>query len=315
MKLTEISKDVYACIQPDKGLGWSNSGFVNLGGGLVIDTFWDLPLTRELISCYTSVSSSVDEQGRPAARLVNTHHNGDHCWGNQLFAGAEIIGHTLCAEAMRNDPTPGLFAALQGGGMALPGLDDFVAALSAFDFSGIEITPPTTLFDEKLQLTLDGCALEMIYVGPAHTIGDVIIHLPEQKVVYVGDVVFRKCTPIGWEGSYRQWAAALEAICDLQPDVVVPGHGPLTDVAGVREMGEYLSYVREQSQRCFEAGMSEREAARGIDLGPYAGWTEPERIVFNVHRAYREFRGEAFDAPVDAIALMQEMAALRSERS
>ncbi len=311
MELTEICKDVYACIQEDRGLGWSNSGFVNLGGGMVVDTFWDLPLTRELISNYASVSSSVSADGSPAARVVNTHHNGDHCWGNQLFSSAEIIGHRLCADAMRADATPALFAALQAGGAPPPGLEAFLDSLGAFDFSGIEITPPTTLVEDKLELSLDGCPVEIIYLGPAHTIGDVVVHLPAQKVVYVGDLVFRKCTPIGWEGSYAQWQAALEAVCALEPEVVVPGHGPVTDTDGVREMGEYLSYIRDKSKQCFDSGMSEQEAARGIDLGPYAGWTEPERIVFNVHRAYREFRGEPFDAPIDAIGLLSQMAALR----
>ena len=91
MELREIGNDVYACLQEDRGLGTSNSGLVNRGGGLVVDTFWDLPHTRQLIETYSRVW-----RGR-ARRVVNTHHNGDHCWGNQLFAGAEIIGHRHCA--------------------------------------------------------------------------------------------------------------------------------------------------------------------------------------------------------------------------
>ena len=92
MELREIGTDVYACLQEDRGLGRSNSGLVNRGGGLVVDTFWDLPHTRAADRARTRASGSA-----PARRVVNTHHNGDHCWGNQLFAGAEIIGHRLCA--------------------------------------------------------------------------------------------------------------------------------------------------------------------------------------------------------------------------
>ena len=92
MELREIATDVYACLQEDRGLGCSNSGLVNRGGGLVVDTFWDLPHTRELIGNYGRVWKS------PARRVVNTHHNGDHCWGNQLFEGAEIIGHSFMPE-------------------------------------------------------------------------------------------------------------------------------------------------------------------------------------------------------------------------
>ena len=93
--------------------------------------------------------------------------------------------------------------------------------------------------------------------------------------------------------------------------MVVPGHGPLCGVEGPREMKAYLEYVREESRHHFDAGLSALEAAKKIDLGPYANWTEPERILFSVERAYREFRGEPFDAPIDAVAIFRGMHELR----
>ncbi|MEE8386796.1 MAG: MBL fold metallo-hydrolase, partial [Dehalococcoidia bacterium] len=104
MELREVARDVYACLQQDRGLGYSNSGLVNRGGGLVIDTFWDLPHTREMMDLYARVWKQT------AGRLVNTHHNGDHCWGNQLFRDAEILGHRLCAEAMVKENPAGMQA-------------------------------------------------------------------------------------------------------------------------------------------------------------------------------------------------------------
>src|SRR5258708_23350711 len=92
MELRQLDRDFYACEQEDLGLGWSNSGFVARGGGFVIDTLYDVVLTRQMVELYAKVHPA------PAQRLVNTHHNGDHCWGNQLFAGAEIIAHRGCAE-------------------------------------------------------------------------------------------------------------------------------------------------------------------------------------------------------------------------
>ena len=101
----------------------------------------------------------------------------------------------------------------------------------------------------------------------------------------------------------------------LDPAVIVPGHGPLCGLEGPREMKAYLEYVRAEAGRFFAAGLPALEAARRIDLGPYAGWTEPERIVFQVERAYRELRGEPFDAPIDVTALFGDMLALRRERA
>ncbi len=308
MELREIARDVYACLQEDRGLGCSNSGLVNRAGGLVVDTFWDLPHTRELIATYARVSPER------ARRVVNTHHNGDHCWGNQLFAGAEIIGHRVCAASFGLE-SPGMLQALRGQTTSTdPALAWLADRLRDWDFAGIELTPPTTLIEDRLELDLDGVAVHVLFVGPAHTGGDVIVHLPEHRIVFTGDILFRLCTPIGWDGTYAKWIEALDRIVALAPEIVVPGHGPLCGVEGPREMKAYLQYVRGESERFFAAGVTALDAAKRIDLGPYAGWTEPERLFFNVARAYRELRGEPFDAPIDTVAMFRGMHELRSTR-
>lgn len=309
MELHDLAPDVYACLQPDRGLGWSNSGFIHRGGGLVVDTFWDLPRTRALIAQYARVTPHL------ARRVVNTHHNGDHCWGNQLFAeaGAELIGHRLCAASFGKEQ-PAAMQALKGlAGSADPALAHLAQALAPYDFTGVTPTPPTTLFEERLDLDLDGLPVELLYVGPAHTPGDVIVHLPSVRVVFTGDVLFRLCTPIGWEGTFAQWEAALDRIVALDPAVIVPGHGPLCGVEGPQEMKAYLQFVQREAATHFAAGRSVEDAARRIDLGPYAGWTEPERLIFNVARAYRELRGEPWNTPVDAGAMLRAMFGLRKQ--
>ncbi len=309
MQLTEVAPGVFACLQPDRGLGWSNSGLVRAGGGMVIDTHWDLPTTARAMDLFATVLPE------PARRLVNTHHNGDHCYGNQLYAevGTELIGHRLCAEYLGRDAGPGF---LQGLGTAAPEslpefLRPFAEALSAYDFTGVEVTPPTTLVEDSLELDLDGTEVRIVYLGPAHTPGDVIVHLPAHGVVFTGDLLFHQCTPIGWEGTSERWLAALDHIVALGAEVVVPGHGPLATNEGVLAMRDYLAYVFAEARQHYDAGRSALDAARRIELGPYAGWTEPERLAFNVHRAYREFAGEPWDAPVDTMAVFADMDALR----
>jgi glyoxylase-like metal-dependent hydrolase (beta-lactamase superfamily II) len=309
MELVEITRNVYACLQEDRGLGCSNSGLVNRGGGLVVDTFWDLPHTREMIEHYARVWPGA------ARRVVNTHHNGDHCWGNQLFSEAEIIGHRLCAEGMAKE-SPAMMQAMRGAvDSDDPAMAGLARGLAEFDFEGVELTPPTTLFDDRLDLELEGTRVELIYVGPAHTQGDVIVHLPDQRVLFTGDILFRLCTPIGWEGTYDRWIQALDEIVELDPEVIVPGHGPLCGTEGPREMKAYLEYVRAESKSYFDAGLSALDAAKKIDPGPYADWTEPHRILFNVERAYRELRGDAWDAPIDAPALFRGMAEVAEEQA
>jgi cyclase len=191
----------------------------------------------------------------------------------------------------------------------VPGVAMLRKAMEPFDFSGIKLTPPTRLFDERLTLQIDDREVQLIHVGPAHTSTDGIVFFPEERVLYAGDIIFRLCTPIGWEGTFDNWIAALNRIVELDPRRIVPGHGPLCGTEGAIEMREYLQYVYREAKECFDREMSIADAAKKIDLGPYAGWTEPERIVFNIARAYREFRGEPHDTPVD----FMEMAGLMAE--
>lgn len=305
MELREVARDVYACLVPDRGWGWSNAGFVAAGGGLMVDTFMDVARTRRALSLY------AERGGGAPARLVNTHHNVDHVWGNQLFRDREILGHRRCAEAMARDLAPQAMQAMLSQGSLPPGLRWFADDVRAFDFSEVEVTPPNHLLDGDLSLDLGATRVDLLDVGPAHTAGDLVVHLPEQGVVFSGDVIFRLCTPIGWEGTFAHWMAALDRIAALGPETIVPGHGPLCGVEGALELRRYLEYVRDESRRFHEQGLEPLEAARRMDLGPFASWSQPERLVFNVERAYRELRGGAWDEPVDAARLLDAAVSLR----
>ena len=171
--------------------------------------------------------------------------------------------------------------------------------LEDYNFDGIELVLPTTLFDTRYELDLDGTEVHLIYVGPCHQVGDTIIHVPKERVVFAGDVLFRQCTPMGWTGSYEKWFQCLDLLIQLDPEVIVPGHGPLCGIEGAMEMKAYLQYVRDESKKCFDAGLTSLEAAKRIEFGPYGEWRAPARLYMNVERAYREFRNEPPDAPWD----------------
>jgi glyoxylase-like metal-dependent hydrolase (beta-lactamase superfamily II) len=244
-------------------------------------------------------------------RVINTHEDGDHVWGNQLFEGAEIIAHRTVPERMRQVANPKETQQLLKGPDRLltrpmpeathPGALAIARQLRQdYDFDGINLALPTTVFDERLVLDLDGTEAQLIYVGPCHQVGDTIVHVPKERVVFAGDVVFRECTPMGWTGTYEKWLKTLDLIIGLDPDVIVPGHGPLCGIEGAMEMQGYLEYVRDESQRFFGQGLSALEASKRIDLGPYGAWRGSARVYLNVERAYREFRSEPSDAHWDA---------------
>jgi glyoxylase-like metal-dependent hydrolase (beta-lactamase superfamily II) len=183
-----------------------------------------------------------------------------------------------------------------------------------FDFDGIKLVLPTTVFEERHVLNLDGTEVHLIYVGPCHQIGDTIIHVPKERVVFAGDVIFRQCTPMGWNGTYDKWLKVLDLIIWLDPDVIVPGHGPVCGIEGAMEMKAYLQYVREESRRWFDEGLTSLEASKRIDLGPYGAYRAPARLYMNVERAYRECRHEAADAPWDHAKTFDAIYALARAR-
>jgi cyclase len=299
MELREIAPHVYAALVPDRGWSWSNAGCVARGDGLMVDTFMDVRRTREALALL------ADAGAQQPARLVNTHHNVDHCWGNQLFREREIIAHRRAAEHMAKDLRPELLAALVEAKEASPGLAWFAGDLRGhFDFSDVEVTLPNRLIEGDLELAVGDTPVRLLSVGPAHTAGDVLVHLPEDDVVFAGDVIFRGCTPIGWEGTFASWIAALERILGLAPAVIVPGHGPLCGPEGAEELIDYFRYVYGEAQRCFARGLSLEEAAGAIELGPFGRWSQPERLVFNLARAYRELEGRSEDEPLPATELL-----------
>jgi len=307
MKMHQVSDSCFAVINEKNRLCDANSGLVNTGGGVVIDTQSDLAHARQMISMFGEVWPAMPE------RVINTHEDADHVWGNQLFEGAEIIAHRSVPERMKQVAEPKESQKLlRGVGRFLtrlvlknlhPGLEAVgEQLLEDYNFDGIELVLPTTLFDARYELNLDGKEVHLIYVGPSHQVGDTIIHVPGERVVFAGDVLFRQCTPVGWTGSYEKWFKCLDLLIELNPEVIVPGHGPLCGIEGVKEMKAYLQYVRDESRKCFDAGIPSLEAAKKIEFGPYSEWRAPARLYMNVERAYREFRNEPPDASWDSAA-------------
>jgi cyclase len=304
MKLQQVSENCFAVLNEKNRVCDANSGLINLGGGVVIDTQSDLPHARRMIELFGRVWPGMPR------RVVNTNEDSDHVWGNQLFEGAEIIAHRTVPNRMRHVADPHESQKLLRGAerflprLLLKALHPGVLAIARqlqqdYDFSGIKLAFPTTLFDERHVLNLDGMEAHLIYVGPCHQFGDTIVHLPKQRVVFAGDVIFRQCTPLGWTGTYEKWLKTLDLIIWLDPEVIVPGHGPLCGIEGAMEMKAYLEYVREEARRFFDKGLTSLEASKRIDFGPYASWRVPARLYANVERAYREFRNEPADAAWD----------------
>jgi glyoxylase-like metal-dependent hydrolase (beta-lactamase superfamily II) len=293
--LHELGGGLYAYLQPDGGWGWSNAGLITAEGtSLLVDTLYDLRLTREMLDAMAPVVVT-----HPIDAAMNTHANPDHCFGNELLPAAATIYASRATARELDAVSPELLSALKSATDLPADLAAFVEhAFGPFQFDGITVRPPSETFDDRLELRVGDREVTLIELGPAHTAGDTIVHVPDSATVFTGDLLFIDGTPMVW-ADLSNWLAACDRILELGASVLVPGHGPVTDASGVRDVRRYLSYVREQARIRFDAGMDAAAAAEDIDISEFADWNDPERIAANVVAAYREFdpSGPAVSAP------------------
>jgi cyclase len=305
-----LGNGCYAWLQPDGSWGLSNSGLVaDQGETLLVDTLFDLPHTREMLDGYRAALPAASKIGT----LVNTHSNGDHTFGNQLVAGARMIASRACAEEMaqrRPEERTRMMRCWQDYGAAGAAAHDLYGKL--FDFEGLLYTPPTETFDRELTIRVGAKEVRLLNVGPAHTRGDVLVYVPQDRTVFTGDILFIGGHPAVWAGPVANWIKACDIILGWDVETIVPGHGQITDKDGVRGLRQYFEYLSAEARKRFDAGMGEEEAARDIALDAYCSWLDEERMIVNVHALDREFSGN--QAEPDAGELHGRMLRWRQAR-
>jgi cyclase len=287
-EVREVCDGVYAYIQPD-GTWWiNNTGFLAGPQGVVsIDTC----STQRRTLAYQAAIASVTPA--PVRAVVNTHHHGDHTFGNCLFPGAAIIAH----ERARDE------AIAFGPPVPMPFWD-------GPDWGDLTLDPPFVTFTSELTLHSGDLRAQVRYAGsPAHTTNDSIVWIPERSVLFCGDLVFNGGTPFVLMGSVTGAIEVLEnVILPLGAQTVVPGHGPVfSGTAPIDATIAYLKFVLDTAVRAREDGLSPLDAARETSLGEYAAWPDAERLAGNLHRAYAELDGGAPGCPVDIVAAFFDM--------
>jgi cyclase len=297
----------YAYLQPDGGWGFSNAGLVtDSGEALLVDTMFDTPHTRAMLDGFARASAAS------IRTLVNTHHNGDHCYGNGCLEGCEIIATERAAEAMKHETPAGLAQFMKAApGLGLVG-DYLVHCFGDFDFEDCAVRAPDTTFTGRASRMVGAKRVDLIEVGPAHTGGDALVHIPADRTLFTGDILFIGGHPIVWAGPIGNWIAACEAIEAVDAQAIVPGHGPVTDKHGVAKVRDYLVYIRDAAKARYDSGLGALEAARSIALDDFAGWGDAERIAVNTATLYREFG--AHDVPSDPATLFGWMAQLWKDK-
>ncbi|HLJ08513.1 MAG TPA: MBL fold metallo-hydrolase [Acidimicrobiia bacterium] len=292
-RVVEVADKVFAYVQPD-GTWWiNNTGFVVDGPVVVsVDTCATERRTRAYLDAVRARAGGVPQL------VVNTHHHGDHTNGNGIVAGATIIGHRRCREEM-----------LRNGILRPEGVFEPV------EWGELTLAPPVVTFEERLDLHLGDRRLELHHVGiAAHTTNDVVVWVPEERVLFTGDLAFNGGTPFVLMGSIAGTLLALDRLVEFDAEVIVPGHGPPSGPEVLDTVGAYVRLVQEHAETAYKAGLSPLEAARQLELGSFAELTDSERLVGNMHRAFAECAGARPGADIDLAAAFADMIAFNGGR-
>jgi cyclase len=282
--MMELAEGVYAYTQPHGGWCLNNAGVIaGPNGTVVIDTVATEGRVRWLREAIHKLGNG------PVHTIVNTHHHGDHTFGNYAFSPAAIVAHERARIEMAET------------GLALTRLWPEV------NWGKVRVALPTVTFRDRLTVHVGDRRVELIYVGPAHTTNDVVVWLPDDRILFAGDVVLSGAAPFNLMGSVSGALAATARLRELGARTVVCGHGPVLGPEVFDETAAYLRWIQQVAAEAAPLGLSPLQAARAAGPGDFGHLIDPERVVGNLHRAYAELEGGELGRPLDVATIFGEM--------
>ncbi|WP_405010115.1 MBL fold metallo-hydrolase [Kitasatospora sp. NBC_01539] len=288
-----VADGVHAYVQEPGGWCVNNAGIVvGEEAVLVVDT---AATEKRALALRRAVDGLAGGRRRI---LVSTHHHGDHTFGNHVFTGRGtlLISHEAGpAELVRK-------------GTALQSMWPHV------DWGDTPTVLPALTVRGGATLNLGGTVAELIHPGVAHTSDDLAVWLPEQRVLFAGDLVFSGAAPFVLMGSLAGSLAALARLRALDPLVVVGGHGPVGGPELIASTEEYLRWTAALAERGLADGLDPLRTALRADEGVFAALLDRERLVGNLHRAFHEAAGGVPGARIESAPAMREMVVFNGGR-
>ena len=297
--LYEIAENTFAWMVPNGSWGETNLGLINCGRQTVlVDTCWDLHFTREMLQHAESILTTA-----PITRVINTHSDGDHCWGNQLFSDRIITATRACVDHMTH-PSPRQLWAIKSSSKllrclpfaGLNSLGNYMGGMLApYEFRKLHVRPAQETFSGEMTITVEGVILHLIETGPGHSHGDCIVWVPERRVVFAGDILFVGVTPVAWAGPVENIRRGLRRLLELNPQVIVPGHGPLARYSDIQDQVEYWDWLETSLEPMARGGLNPFEAGRqcvqsdDFRRSAFARWRCPERMFTSACTLYRHW--------------------------
>jgi glyoxylase-like metal-dependent hydrolase (beta-lactamase superfamily II) len=226
--LVRISDHVYSYVDvkdgsPANSFGANAGVIIGEDGIVVVDTLVSAKEAKRFLQDIKSISD------KPIRYVINTHYHLDHSFGNAEFAGlgADIIAHVNCGKAMRKSAVDALANANAYG-------------LTPKDMEGTTLAYPVLTFTDKMEINLGSLKVELIYAAPSHSNGSIIVYIPDEGIVFTGDILFTDFHPYMADGDIKGWQEALNFIKTLNANKIIPGHGPISTNKDVADMKSYI---------------------------------------------------------------------------
>ena len=275
-ELKQLAPNVFAYTQAT-GPGVDNASLSN-AGLIVGDDLLAIDALGPPVHAKAFIAAAKKTTGKSFGRLLNTHHHRDHTNGNCFFLPAEIVSHEYTRTAVIDQGIPA---------KPYPDRPQWQEGMSE-----LKLAPPVTTFSERMTYRYKDLVVEAIYNGPAHTYGDVMVYLPQHKILFAADIAFFYVSPAGQNGHITKWIEAIDRIMKMDVERIVPGHGPIGTKKELAETRAYLDVLRTEVTKRFRLGMGIGEAAADLNtsgaLGRFANWTNQERNVSNTLRIDRK---------------------------
>ncbi|MCW5213439.1 MBL fold metallo-hydrolase, partial [Desulfobulbus sp. TB] len=251
-KLTQISKNVYAYVDtknstPQNSFGANAGIIIGEQGIAVIDTLVSANEAKRFIRDIRAISD------KPIKYVINTHYHLDHVFGNAEFVklGAVVIAQEKVQKSMQ-----------ESAAETLKNVSAF--GLTPEDIEGTEIAYPVIAYQEKVTIDLGGTLIELTHIPHSHTGGDTLVYLPEQKVLFTGDVLFTDYHPFLGEGDIEKWTAQLDAIKKMGAEKIIPGHGPVSNQSDLEDMKAYLTQFDKKAKELADHSDDVQEIVKAL---------------------------------------------------
>jgi phosphoglycerate dehydrogenase-like enzyme/glyoxylase-like metal-dependent hydrolase (beta-lactamase superfamily II) len=237
----------------------------------------DANFPKEAADVIAAIKKTTD---KPIRYVFDTHHHGDHSYGNAVFAkeGASVVAQANCARLLRvNGPREFAEAGRGAGGRK--------------DVAESTLKVPNVVFDDKLVLDDGKQRIEFLFMGHAHTAGDGVAYLPKHKILCTGDACVNGAFNFMGHSDSASWIRALEKMQQLDVQMVCPGHGPVAGKDLLETQKRYFVELRRAVQKGIDANKDVEEIIKGLDMPWYKDWTGVTPAGDNVKHVYNELTG------------------------